>query len=86
MTDEFYVRADALLGADPDDARLACIVTGPQGDAITAWLAEALRAEHVRALEWALDAFMGGGYDELAFNECEEAVEKRIAELKAVSV
>ncbi len=55
-------------------------------DVIYFALVDADHAAELRGLQWALDAFMGGGYDELAFNECEEAVEKRIAELKAVSV
>lgn len=73
---EFEERADALWYGDmwSDQAN---------PEAIRRELASALRAEYISALEWALDAFMGGDYDEQAFGECEESVKARIAELKA---
>ena len=66
----------ALCAADPgepvdDDVQLIYFA-----------LCDAALSAEIRALEWALDAFMGGDYDHEEFAACEEIVKKRIRELK----
>lgn len=70
--DEFTERAQRLIYEG--NPLTECVVTGPQAQNMTLFLVAALRAEHVRALEWASDQLLGG--DDM------EWLQDRIAELK----